>query len=125
MLEEADMRTFSIRPLLPLVGIGWMLAGLFRGPAATAAEVEQFTYHNDWSIPYSWGAQDYQGIATPGGRRTLGDTAHPGLDWDTAYPIAIPFIKVKSASCGASASMAAASIGVADTGANLSAGMVQ
>jgi hypothetical protein len=64
------MRTtpHSIRYVLSLVGMGFMLGGLFGGPvlpSASAAEVELFTYQNDWSAQYPWGPQDYRGIRDP------------------------------------------------------------
>jgi hypothetical protein len=66
------MRTIchSIAHFVPIVGIGLMLAGLFGGPAlpaASAADVELFTYQNNWGYqhPYGyqhpWGQQDYWG----------------------------------------------------------------
>ena len=59
-----------IRHVLPLVGLGLMLAGLFGGPAlpaASAADVELYVSQNDWGYqnPYRhqtpWGQQDYRG----------------------------------------------------------------
>jgi hypothetical protein len=66
------MRTIchSIAHVVPIVGIGLMLAGLFGGPAlpaASAADVELFTDQNHWGYqhPYGyqhpWGQQDYWG----------------------------------------------------------------
>jgi hypothetical protein len=54
----------SIRQLLPFVGMGLMLAGLFGGPAS-ATEQESFTYQNDWSAQYPWGPQDYRVTRDP------------------------------------------------------------
>ena len=70
------MRTIchSIAHFVPIVGIGLMLAGLFGGPAlpaASAADVELFTYQNNWGdqTPYRyqtpWGQQDYWGQRDP------------------------------------------------------------
>jgi hypothetical protein len=59
-----------IRYVRSLVGMGLMLAGLFVGQA-TAADVELFTYQNDWGYqhPYGyqtpWGQQDYRGQRDP------------------------------------------------------------
>jgi hypothetical protein len=67
MPEEDDMRTTPIRHVLPLIGMGLMLVGLFGGPAASAADVERFVYQNDWGYQYPygyqhpWGQQDYRG----------------------------------------------------------------
>jgi hypothetical protein len=66
------MRTIcqSIARVVPIVGIGLMLAGLFGGPAS-AADVELFVYQNDWGYqnPYRyqtpWGQQDYRGQHDP------------------------------------------------------------
>jgi hypothetical protein len=60
------MRTIchSIAHFVPIVGIGLMLAGLFGGPAlpaASAADVELFTYQNNWGYQHPWGQQDYWG----------------------------------------------------------------
>jgi hypothetical protein len=74
------MRTIchSIARVVPIVGIGLMLAGLFGGPAlpaASAADVELFTYQNNWGYqnPYRyqtpWGQQDYWGQRDPWGRQ--------------------------------------------------------
>jgi hypothetical protein len=54
------MRTIchSIAHFVPIVGIGLMLAGLFGGPAlpaASAADVELFTYQNNWGYQHPWG----------------------------------------------------------------------
>jgi hypothetical protein len=67
MPEEDDMRTtrHSIRYVLSLVGIGLMLAGLFGGPAVSAADLEPFDYQNDWVAQYPWGPQDYRGTRDP------------------------------------------------------------
>jgi hypothetical protein len=66
------MRTtrHTIRQLLPLVGMGLMLAGLFGGPAlpaASAAGVEPFSYQNDWGYQNPSGQQDYRGTRDPWG----------------------------------------------------------
>src|ERR671919_797612 len=53
----------SVAHVVPLLGMGLMLAGPFGGPvlsAASAAEVERFTYQNDWSAQDPWGQQDYR-----------------------------------------------------------------
>jgi hypothetical protein len=56
--------------LVPLVGMGLMLAGLFGGQAS-AADVELFTYQNDrgyqtpYGYPTPWGQQDYWGQRDP------------------------------------------------------------
>jgi hypothetical protein len=66
------MRTIchSIAHVVPIVGIGLMLARLFGGPAlpaASAADVELFTSQNHWEYqhPYGyqqpWGQQEYWG----------------------------------------------------------------
>jgi hypothetical protein len=77
MPEEDDMRTtrHSIRYVLSLVGIGLMLAGLFGGPAVSAADLEPFDYQNDWVAQYPWGPQDYRGTRDP---------------WKAAGPLGIP-----------------------------------
>ena len=76
--EEAhDMRTtrHPIRYVLSFVGMGLMLAGLFGGRKASAAEVELFVYQNDWGYqhPYGyqhpWGQQDYRGQRDPWGKQ--------------------------------------------------------
>ena len=63
--------------LVPLVGIGLMLAGLFGGPtlpAVSAAEGEPLTYQHDWRAqsPYGyqhpWGQQDDWGRRDPWGQ---------------------------------------------------------
>ena len=119
------MRTIRclMRQLLPRVGVGLMLAGLFGGPAS-AAEVELFTYQNDWSAQYPWGPQEYRGTREPWRPQDPWGYRRPGLDWGTACPIATPFIKGRSASYGVSASVAAASIIAVNTGANLSEGSI-
>jgi len=74
------MRTkhHHIRHVLPLVGMGLMLAGLFGSqtlPGAFAAGVEPFAYQNDWRAqnPYRyqnpWGQQDYWRQRDPWGYR--------------------------------------------------------
>jgi hypothetical protein len=57
------MRTtrHPIRHVLPLVGMGLMLAGLFGGSAVSAADLEPFDYQNDWVAQNPWGQQDYRG----------------------------------------------------------------
>ena len=123
------MRTTTIRQLLPLVGMGLMLAGLFGGPAS-AEGLEPFTYQNNWGYqnPYRYryprGSKIIGASATLGGSRTVGDTGmigHPE-DQGMACPIATPFTKARSARCGARASGAAASIHAANTGANRQGG---
>jgi hypothetical protein len=70
------MRTtrHPIRYVLPLVGMGLMLAGLFGGPVlpeASAAGMEPFGYQNDWGyqnpwgFQHPWGQQDYRGQRDP------------------------------------------------------------
>jgi hypothetical protein len=49
-----------IRQLLPHVGMGLMLAGLFGGPAS-AEGLEPFTYQNNWVYQNPWRQQDYWG----------------------------------------------------------------
>jgi hypothetical protein len=72
------MRTTSIRQLLPLIGMGLMLAGLFGGPAS-AADVELFVYQHDsrYQNPYGyqhpWGQQDYRGQYDPWSQDRWGD----------------------------------------------------
>jgi hypothetical protein len=66
------MCTTTIRQLLPLVGMGLMLASLFGGPvlpAVSAAEVELFTYQNDWGYQNPSGQQDYWGRRDPWGQQ--------------------------------------------------------
>jgi hypothetical protein len=69
------MRTIRIRQVLPLVGMGLMLAGLFGGPAS-ATDVELFVYQNDSQTPYGyqhpWGQQDYRGQHDPWARDRWG-----------------------------------------------------
>jgi hypothetical protein len=60
------MRTIrhSITHVVPLVGMGVMLAGQFGSPvlpAASAADVEPFAYQNDWGHQHPWGQQDDRG----------------------------------------------------------------
>jgi hypothetical protein len=52
------MRTIcqSIARVVPIVGIGLMLAGLFGGPAS-AADVELFVSQNDWRYQNPYGYQ--------------------------------------------------------------------
>jgi hypothetical protein len=62
----------SIAHVVPLAGLGLILAGLFGDPAlpsASAAEVERFASHNDWSAQYPWGQQDYRGQRDPWGQQ--------------------------------------------------------
>jgi hypothetical protein len=68
------MRTtrYPIRHVLPLVGMGLMLAGLFRIPGASKI---------------------IGGSATPGGSRTLGDTGTIARRGGVTCPIATPFTK--------------------------------
>jgi hypothetical protein len=77
------MRTIrhSITHVVPIVGIGLMLAGLFGGPAlpaASAADVELFVSQNDWGAqsPYGyqnpWGQQDYRRQRDPWGQDPWG-----------------------------------------------------
>jgi hypothetical protein len=71
------MRTtrHPIRHVLPLVGMGLMLTGLFGGfalPAASAAGVEPFAYQNDWGSQNPWGQQDYRGTRDPWGPQDPG-----------------------------------------------------
>jgi hypothetical protein len=68
------MRTirYSIAHVVPLVGIGLTLAGLFGGPglpAASAAEVEPFTDQHDGEYQTPSGSQDSREQSTPGGYR--------------------------------------------------------
>jgi hypothetical protein len=68
------MRTtrHPIRQLLPLVGMGLMLVGLFGGPtlpAASGAGVEPFAYQNDRGYQNPWGQQDYRGPRDPWGQQ--------------------------------------------------------
>jgi hypothetical protein len=69
------MGTTTIRQVLPFIGMGLMLAGLFGGPAS-AAEVELFAYQNDYQTPYGyqhpWGQQDYRGQRDPWGQDRWG-----------------------------------------------------
>jgi hypothetical protein len=72
--EVDDMRTtrYPIRHLLPLVGIGLMLASLFGSPAlpaASAASVDPFAYQNDRGAQNPWGQQDYRGQRDPWGQQ--------------------------------------------------------
>jgi hypothetical protein len=79
MPEEAhDMRTtrHPMRYVLPLVGMGLMLVGLFGSPslpAASAAGVEPFAYQNHWGAQSPdwyqnpWGQQGYRGQRDPWG----------------------------------------------------------
>jgi hypothetical protein len=63
------MRTtrHRIRSVRLLVGMGLVLASLFGGQAASAADVELFVYQNDrgyqnpYGYQYPWGEQDYRG----------------------------------------------------------------
>jgi hypothetical protein len=117
------MRTTTIRQLLPLVGMGLMLAGLFGGPAS-AEGLAPFAYQNDWGIRILGDSKIIGGSATAGGSRTVGDTGMIGRpeDQGMACPIAIPFRKARSARCSARASGAAAGINAANTGANRQGG---
>jgi hypothetical protein len=74
------MRTIRhpIRHVLPFVGLGLMLAGLFGGPAlpaASAADVELFVSQNDrgaqspYGYQHPWGQRDYQGQRDPWGQQ--------------------------------------------------------
>lgn len=74
------MRTtrHPMRHVLPLVGLGLMLVGLFGGPtlpAASAAGMEPFGYQYDRGAqnPYRyqqpWGQQDYRGQRDPWGQQ--------------------------------------------------------
>jgi hypothetical protein len=68
------MRTIrhSIDHIVPLVGIGLILAGLFGGPAlpaASAAEVDPFTDQHDGEYQNSSGWQDSREQSTPEGYR--------------------------------------------------------
>jgi hypothetical protein len=53
-----------IRQLLPLVGMGLLLVGLFGSPAS-AAGVEPFAYQHDRGYQTPWGQQDYWGQRDP------------------------------------------------------------
>ena len=64
----------AIAHVVPVVGIGLTLAGLFGGPAlpaASAADVERFMSHNEWGAQgpsryqNPWGRQDYRGQRDP------------------------------------------------------------
>jgi hypothetical protein len=56
-----------IRQVLPLIGMGLMLAGLC-GPPAFAAAIEPFASPYEWGAQYPygdqtpWGPQDYRSI---------------------------------------------------------------
>jgi hypothetical protein len=68
------MRTIchSIAHVVPIVGIGLMLAGLFGGPAlpaASAADVELFTYQNHGGYQTPYGYQHPWGQQEDGGQR--------------------------------------------------------
>jgi hypothetical protein len=81
MSEEAhDMRTIPppIRRLLPLVGMGLMVAGLFGCltlPGVSAPGGEPFAYQNDrglqsrYGYQHPWEQQDYWGQRDPWGYR--------------------------------------------------------
>jgi hypothetical protein len=60
--------------LLPVVGMGLVLAGPFGGPvlpAASAAGVKPFTSQDDWSAQSLWGYQN------PGGQQDYWRQHHP------------------------------------------------
>jgi hypothetical protein len=92
------MRTtrHPIRHVLPLVGMGLMLAGLFGGPAlpaVSAAGVEPFASQNDWGAQNPsgyqnpWGQQDYWGQRDPWGYRHDRPSRRPGYGLPDRYTI--------------------------------------
>jgi hypothetical protein len=127
------MRTIchAIAHVAPIVGIGLMLAGVFGGPAlpaASAADVDLFTYQHHWGYQTPdrdqtpWGPQDYWGQRDPWRPQAPWEYRLIGRPEGIACRIATRCTRERSASCSASASGAAASIHAANTGANVKEG---
>jgi hypothetical protein len=76
------MRTIcdSIAHVVPLVGIGLMLASLCGGPAlpaASAASVEPAAYQDRWGYQTPWGQHDDWGRRDPWGQHDDWSQRHP------------------------------------------------
>jgi len=79
-----------IARLLPLVGMGLVLVGLFGGPAlpaASAAGMEPFASQDAWGYQNPWGQQDYWGPQAPWGYRHDRPSRRSGYGLPDRYTI--------------------------------------